>query len=426
MGEKTTEKTIQTKNGSITFSIEESHWSVRLAKSQTQVDDPRQIRMLSAAPLDSFVPLEVKVEQDAFTFSFFVDPNKKQWEEVKTLHRHEKLRLLCNVAQLRKQLDSRVTFDIHPNNVVFDHSLRPHVIYRGLRDSIPPFDMDEDEFLKQLKCLSIALMSTKYTFDDLYQGEWIHAKETEFQRQIGQQETLDGLVDYLEESYQKEQEKVDQTKRLLPVKRFTLFKRLSITFIIVSILLAVPLIYIGLVNLPYQENLLSAHEEYLATDHNGVISELRNEEAADLPQSSKYILASAYLAIEPVSDNDREIISNNISLSSDENYLLYWIYNGRGQFDAAMDRAKYLDDPQLIIYGLIKQIEKAKNNPNLSGSERDEKVRDLQRELDDYREEYGLNEDESPIGNESIDPENVGDGTSTDEPIEEDTNEDDA
>lgn len=35
----------------------------------------------------------------------------------------------------------------------------------------------------------------------------------------------------------------------------------------------------------------------------------------------------------------------NISLKSDEKYLLYWMYNGKGDFDKSLDLAKTLDDP---------------------------------------------------------------------------------
>src|SRR5699024_2855596 len=73
-----------------------------------------------------------------------------------------------------------------------------------------------------------------------------------------------------------------------------------------------------------------------------------------------------------------------------ESYLLYWIHNGQGDFEQSLDLAKYLDDPQLIMYGLVKKIEQDKNDPDLSGSERDEAVSKSQEELDQYREKYNL------------------------------------
>src|SRR5699024_2137995 len=74
----------------------------------------------------------------------------------------------------------------------------------------------------------------------------------------------------------------------------------------------------------------------------------------------------------------------NVSLISDDIYLLYWIYDGRGEFGDALDTVKYLDDPQLIMYGLIQKIEATKNDPDLDGEERDEEIKSLKDELKDF------------------------------------------
>ena len=388
------EKKIELQNLSLTFNIEGETRVVRLPKSQTQVKDSQQTRMLTAVSGESFVPLEVKEEGDAFEFSFEVDRKLTTWSQLSQLHRHEQLRLLCNISRLVKHLHSRITFFLHPDNVVFDDNLQPRIIYRGIRNVIPPFEIEEEEFLKQLKCYSIALLSKKFSYDQLYNGSIHHAKETEFERQVKSKENLQELIEYLEKSYQAEQNKAKKTMQLLPTKRFTLYKRLAISFIIASVLLAAPLIYLGIVNLPYQQSLLKAHEEYLISNYDGVITTLNGENAEKMPKSSKYILAHSYLLAEPLSENDKDVILNNLNLNSDSNYLLYWIYNGRGEFEEAMEKAKYLDDPQLIMYGLIKQIEAAKNNPKLSGSERDEMVSNLYQELSKYQDDYQLDGEE--------------------------------
>lgn len=55
--------------------------------------------------------------------------------------------------------------------------------------------------------------------------------------------------------------------QIVPIKRFRLFKQLSIIMIVLSVLLAVPLIYLTFFNMPYNQHLLEAHEEYLANDY---------------------------------------------------------------------------------------------------------------------------------------------------------------
>ncbi|RDW16462.1 type VII secretion protein EssB [Oceanobacillus arenosus] len=387
------EKTIQFENVSLQFVIEKNNWNLKMPKSHTSVKDIRQMDLLKD-PSDQFAPITIDDEEDSFLFSFYLDPDKKRWKQIQELNRNEKLRILCNMTKLDRYLASRINFFLHPDNLVFDDNLMPVVIYRGIRDLVPPYEMDESAFLKQFKCFIIALFSKKYTFDDLYNGSLQNAKEMEFERQVNEIRELAPLKAFLNESYKKEQKKTEKTMEVVPTKRFSLFKRLSIIMIIVSILLIIPLIYYGFINSPFQNKLLESHGEFLATDYGGVIATLEKENPENFPNQTKYILANSYINVENLSEGEKESILKNVSLKSDQNYLLYWIYNGRGQFEESLEKAKYIDDPQLIMYGLIKQIEQAKNNPELSGTERDDLVNKLGDQLNKYIEDYNLDPDE--------------------------------
>src|SRR5699024_5944683 len=156
------------------------------------------------------------------------------------------------------------------------------------------------------------------------------------------------------------------------------------------VVLAIPLAYLLFIKLPFEEKLLTSHREYLASDYGKVITTLQGENPEKLPAANKYILASSYITVESLADDEKENIMKNVSLKSDANYLLYWIYNGRGDFEESVDTAKYIDDPQLIMYGLIKRFEQAKNDPDLTGTEREDEVNELLEQLNKYREEYDL------------------------------------
>jgi type VII secretion protein EssB len=388
------EKTIQFEKLTLQFEIEKENWRMSLPKSQTAVKNIRQMDLM-LHPSDFFAPLAITEEEDSYHFSFTLEPRMKKWNQLVALHRNEKLRLLCNMTKLQRYLNTRITFFLHPDNLVFDDNFMPCVIYRGIRKLVPPYEMTEETFFKQFQCFIIALFSKKYNFDQLYHGSLQNAKDTDFQRQVSDMEDLAQLIDYLHKSYEEEQRKTERTMEIVPKKRFRLFKQLAIIMIIVSVLLAVPVIYYGLIKTPYQNNLLKAHGEYLASAYGEVISTLEEEDPEALPNQTKYILADSYINVENLSDNKKEVILKNVSLKSDPDYLLYWIYNGRGEFETSIDKAKYLDDPQLIIYGLIKKMEQAKNNPDLTGSEREEEVKKLQDELDQYKEDYNLQDEEA-------------------------------
>ncbi|MRX72689.1 type VII secretion protein EssB [Bacillus lacus] len=386
------EKKVQLKSLSLHFQIRDEEWRTELAKSQTKVKDIRQLGLISA-PSEYFLPVSVSEDEDTFIFSFVVEEEKKKWKDIKNLQRNEKLRLLCNLAKLRSCLSSRITFFLHPDNVVFDFNLMPAVIYRGIREILPPYTVTEEDFFQQYRCFVLALFSEQYSFEDLYNGSLNKAKETEFERQILEKKNFEQLLEYIQVCYRKEQQKTEAAMTVVPIKKFRLFKQLSVIMIGLSIVLAVPLFYYLFVKEPYQDKLLAAHGEFLSSNYGDVITTLNGEEPEKLPYRTKYILSYSYIQVESLSDREKEAIMRNVSLRSDENYLLYWILNGRGSFDESIDKAKFIDDPQLIMYGLIKQIEQVRNNPQLSGTERDEEVRRLQDQLNSYREEY-VEEDE--------------------------------
>ncbi|MGR5914187.1 type VII secretion protein EssB/YukC [Bacillus pacificus] len=60
-----------------------------------------------------------------------------------------------------------------------------------------------------------------------------------------------------------------------------------------------------------------------------VITQLSEEEFESLPIASKYELAFAYITVEKLGEDQKKSIMKNISLKSDEKYLLYWMYNGK-------------------------------------------------------------------------------------------------
>lgn len=383
------EKTIKMDSVSYHFFIENNQWKLELAKSQTRVKDIRELALMKENT-DQFVPVEVEDGEEVLTFQFQVDSNMNHWETIQSLGRSDKLRLLCNLARFRKILDTRITFFLHPHNLIFDDNLIPFLVYRGIRQVLPPYEINDETFLLQYKCLSIALFSKKYNFDELYAGSWKNAKDTEFERQISEIDHFDDFVEFLHNQYRKEKRETEKNMQIVPKKRFQLFKRLSIAMIAAAVILAVPVVYFGFFKLPFQQHLLEAHRAFLSKDYSEVISDLESVNPEKLPDSGKYILAYSYVKSENLGDEEKDTIMNNISLKSDPNYLLYWIYNGRGDLDKSLDLAMYLDDPVLIMYSYIKKIEKAKNDPNLSGTERQNQVQQYEEKLKSYGEKYGL------------------------------------
>src|SRR5690625_2830018 len=109
---------------SIVFTESEAGRTLRIPKSQTHIQYMEQLHLITRQSA-AFVPLLVAEEDDAILFSFEIEKHWKTWEQVKELAEHEKLRALSNIATLHQLLSTRVTFFLHPNNLLFDHNLMP-------------------------------------------------------------------------------------------------------------------------------------------------------------------------------------------------------------------------------------------------------------------------------------------------------------
>lgn len=405
------EKEIHMGSVAFHFTLLENRWELRMPKSQTRVKDVRHLSLLTEKT-DYFVPAQVEEDDDTYIFLYSVNQRDMLWTDVLALNRSDKLRLLCNLARLQKLLSTRITFFLHPDNLSWDDNLLPSIIHRGIRDLVPPFEVDESAFFQQYKCLAVAMFSKKFSFNELYLGSIHNAKDTEFEKQIAETENLESLIALLKTNYIKEKNETEKNMQMVPRKKFRLFKQLSYSMIAVAIILIIPLVYLLFNRLPEQNHLLQAHSYFLTNEYGNVISELENNDPEELPYSAKYILAYSYIRAEKLGVSQKEAIMKNISMKSDENYLLYWVYNGRGDFEKSMDLAMYVDDPTLIVYGLVQQITEAKNNPDLSGTEREEKVQEYEGKLKEYQEKYGLEsemvtEDEEAVPVEETVPEKV-------------------
>lgn len=363
----------------------EQEWTLALRKSDVQVNEKQDLALLQIAhPL--LMDTRVDWEEDAITFTYQLPKEHLSFAELKTATKEDKLRAMANMAAVEQLLDLPLTFFIHPENILFDYNLLPTIAYRGLQGKMPPKVTDYGLLLRQYKSLIITLFEKNQDFSKLYEGQLEIKKGSEFIQTILKMDSFTEIKNYLIENYnqtvaytQKNIKKVSKTK-------FQLTKQLSIWMSILAVLLIVPLAYLLFFRLPFLDRMQDTDTAFLKNDYEAVITTLEPVKTATIPFTQKYELAYSFVQGEALQEQQKKVILNNVTLKSDENYLDYWIENGRGNLDEALDIAKNLEESDLILYGITQKIEQVRKDTKMSGTEKEETITKLEADYKKYKE----------------------------------------
>jgi type VII secretion protein EssB len=158
-----------------------------------------------------------------------------------------------------------------------------------------------------------------------------------------------------------------------------------------TVIVLVPLLLFAIYTLffsqPKQEAYVESGESFLKQKYSEVIDRLENYDPKKMPYVVQYELAKSYVTYEPLEGVARKNVENAITLQTDSQYLLYWIYIGRGMNEDAIDLARIMEDRELITYGLLNQKEQIKLDDNLSGEEKETQIKEIDTELSEYEKE---------------------------------------
>lgn len=379
-----------------TIEKEATTWELTLKQSDVLVHDEKDLSILTLSNAQ-LLPSSFHWEEDRVTFTYFIDPEYVNADSLKGQERPQKLRALINLGEMKDLLALPISFFIHPENVLFDSNLMPKLAYRGLSGKMPPKAITEEDLLRQYKCFILSLMEGKKSFSELYDGNLDTYRGSKFAKAVMGAESFEPLIAYLKEAYQQDVADDQRRMRKVPKRKYRVYQQLAIWFGVLAILLAIPVGYFLFFREPFQAKILSADTAFLKNDYEAVITTLEPIETNAVPYSQKYTLAYSFVQGKDFSDKQKTIILNNISLKSDEDYLGYWIENGRGNLDEALDIAKKLEDSDLILYGLMQKIEQVRNDSDLSGTEREEQIDKFEGDYKKYDEkrEKSLNPEEA-------------------------------
>lgn len=336
-----------------------------------------------------FVNQNVIEEEGKLTIESLLTDEYYSWDKLITMIDEEKLRHLINIGQLFHALqDSIYTYNLSPNNLVFSRNGNPLFVFRGVKGQVPPYDVVSlDEFTVIFKAMIVSLLDKKTSYEKLIEGQSPFYKGKLFCETIMKAENLDEIISLLEEKYLEEREQNKEKFSRVPNK---LVFRLKLTTLITSLIgffSLVGVLYFLLFAMPSQQMISDLRLAFVHQDYSAVVSTVKNTDSKSLSQDDSYMVAYSVIKTEPLTEAQKTELSK-ISTQSNTDYLRYWVLIGQSKIDEAMDIASYLDDPQLLMYGLTKKIDEVQRNPNLTSEQRTEQLNNYKGKLEELKKNY--------------------------------------
>lgn len=378
-------------------------------RTKLKMVDELEINMLKS--IHRQLQKKIEVTEDELIISFELPNNYHYFERVFTKSNRERYRFAFNVIdEIESHTYSRLFMTISPENIIFDEGLRPTFLHYGVSESVPPYETNQEEEWLETRALIAYIVDNSHDFSTYVN----HYKTLELKgiaKEVMFAKDFFVLKEILARKIERDT-KAEETVVSLPKSKFKWLRGALWGLVILLIPALTYSFYILFFKMPEMEAYVASNEHYLKNDYSSVIDELQQLNGDRMPQVIQYELAMSYIANESLSEEQKRNILNSMTLQSDRNYYLYWIHLGRGNYEESVDIATYLEDRDLILLGLIRLEESVRIDESLSSDERKEQIKNIEREIDDYKREIEeeLKQAEEEATEENDEEENVEDG----------------
>ena len=344
----------------------------------------------------NFIDASVVEGDDSIELEYVIDDEVRGFDCVYQLDLEEKLRYLLNIANAYEGiLQTEFTADIKPENIYFDINALVKFTHKGIYKAVEPYEnLKEEEFIRVYKAMIISTLDGKYEYSTLLNGKLEFYKGDLLCEKILHSREYKELTDILEEAYFKEKENNMLNYTKVSNKLVTGLRSSAVICSVLALIALISTAYLTLVYIPKIEAVSMSRLAFSKKSYSEVLNYSKKIDARSLKQEDKYIVAYSAVMTEALSDKQKESLLNNISESSNEAYLRYWILIGRADIDKALDIASFLDDPELLMYAMTRKIDELQRNPALGAEERTQQINEYKNKLEELKKKY-LSVDES-------------------------------
>lgn len=334
------------------------------------------------------LPLTIEANESSYLLNAITE-HMSPFGVLGNLPLEEKLRYLINIGKLQEAFRQSVyTYTLHPSNLVFTQDGIAKVIHRGIVNQVPPYDkLDDVNFLENYKAIIVSVLDKNVDFDELSQGKLNFYKGHKFCETITSSETLDDVLTLLNEHLDYEKERVNKEMVRVPHRKVLMWKIGAMISSGLLLIVSSIFLYNLFVTQPQQNNISNLRLAFTQKDYSKVVSNAKSIDSKSLSSDDKYLVAYSVIMTEALTDAQKTTLGK-ITSQTNEDYLRYWLLIGQNKIDEAMDIASFLDDPQLLMYGLTKKIDDVQRDPSLSSDKRTEELNRYKSKLEEMKKQF--------------------------------------
>lgn len=351
---------------------------------------PNQFSRLKIDTIENYVDATVTLEDNGYLTLLFQKPElsyslkdliAEDLSEVKRLELAQKMESISF-----SEHNFKVPF-IHPKNIFLQGSV-VKILYFGLEGIMEPIPYTSETFLMTYKALIVSILRPKLDFELLVNG--IAAISDSLVQDIVACESYDDVVKYIHEAYDKAYQ--EEKKKKIAVSKLT-WRILSIgigIFSVATITLGVVAAYYHFWSNPIQKATINAQSHFINKQYDSVADDLQGVAVNRLSKEAKFVLASAYVRLDNLSEEQKSSVLNTITPSSEDNLLDYWIYLGKGDYKKSLDLAQNIGDDQLTLHAYTNLYEQTREDKNMNGAEKQKKLGEYRKEIEELSKKLGV------------------------------------